>query len=245
MNKAAKGLGLTLLSGMLLFVSACGSKNDDQKASPNQSQSPEASATQPAKEETPATSNGKKVKLRVITITTDENRNKIMENYIKPGLTAALPNIEVEFEPGGGGEDMANKLKTFNASDDMPDVFWNDAGYFTPLKNTGSIMDLTDAITNDGFIGKYAVPDALKHIDGKIYSLSSGADTYFTPVIFYHKDLFEKAGVQPPKTFDELIEISKKLKSSGVVPAVTPGKDGWGRSCSSFSRWFKSAIRRR
>ncbi|MDG0810276.1 extracellular solute-binding protein [Cohnella rhizosphaerae] len=112
--------------------------------------------------------------MRVITITTDENRNNIMDKYIKPKIAEALPNLEVEFEPGGGGEDMANKLKTLNASEDMPDVFWNDAGYFTPLKSTGSIMDLTPYISQDGFLGKYAVPDALKHVDGKIYSLSSG-----------------------------------------------------------------------
>ncbi|WP_372631098.1 ABC transporter substrate-binding protein [Cohnella sp.] len=220
MEKASKVFGMTILSGMVLLASACGSNNE--------AQSSETTPSQAATQESKPANSEKKVKLRVITITTDENRNKIMENYIKPGIAEALPNIEVEFEPGGGGEDMANKLKTFNASDDMPDVFWNDAGYFTPLKNTGSIMDLTSAITEDGFIDNYAVPDALKHIDGKIYSLSSGADTYFTPVIFYHKDLFEQAGAQVPRTFDELIEAAKKLKSSGVVPAVTPGKDGWG-----------------
>lgn len=222
MVKAFRSFGFLVLAGTLLLAAACGSNN----AGGGQPAAPQPSASPSAKNETPAAD--KKVKLRVITITTDENRNRIMEEYIKPGLAEALPNIEVEFEPGGGGEDMANKLKTFNASDDMPDVFWSDAGYFTPLKSTGSIMDLTEAITKDGFIEKYAVPDALKHIDGKIYSISSGADTYFTPVIFYHKDLFEQAGVQVPTTFDELIGIAKQLKDHGIVPAVTPGKDGWG-----------------
>lgn len=228
MEKAVKAFGLLTLSGTLLLASACSSNNGNEPPANTATQKAEGAQTTDAPSNETKTDDGKKVKLRVITITTDENRNKIMENYIKPGLAKALPNLEVEFEPGGGGEDMANKLKTYNASDDMPDVFWNDAGYFTPLKNTGSIMDLTSAITADGFIGKYAVPDALKHIDGKIYSLSSGADTYFTPVIFYHKDMFEQAGVQVPKTFDELIEVSKKLKDKGMVPAVTPGKDGWG-----------------
>lgn len=224
MEKVLKGLGVSMLSGLVLLSSACSVKNED--TSPRSSTAQETAKKGDDVAQGKATG-GKKVKLKVITITTDENRNKIMENYIKPAVAEALPQIEVEFEPGGGGEDMANKLKTYNASDDMPDVFWNDAGFFTPLKNTGSILDLTDAITKDGFIKKYAVPDALKHIDGKIYSLSSGADTYFTPVIFYHKDLFEKAGVQVPTTFDGLIEAAKKLKSAGVVPAVTPGKDGW------------------
>ncbi|WP_235949591.1 ABC transporter substrate-binding protein [Paenibacillus glycinis] len=210
------------MAAVLLVVSACGNNTDSgsNQVSDN-SPAPAASTDNSA-------GNEKKIKMRVITITTDENRNKIMDEYIKPNIEKALPNLEVEFEPGGGGEDMANKLKTLNASDDMPDVFWNDAGYFTPLKSTGSIMDLTSAITADGYIDKYAVPDALKHVDGKIYSLSSGADTYFTPVIFYHKDMFEQAGVKVPTTFDEFMQVSKTLKSKDMVPAVTPGKDGWG-----------------
>ncbi|WP_276358116.1 ABC transporter substrate-binding protein [Cohnella caldifontis] len=225
MSKASKTAGLILLAGLLLVASACGAKKNDAQPSPS---------AEPSESSTPAASNsesqapGEKIKMRVITITTDENRNNIMEKYIKPNIAKALPNLEVEFEPGGGGEDMANKLKTLNASGDMPDVFWDDAGYFTPLKSTGSILDLTPYIAKDGFLDKYAVPDALKHFDGKIYSISSGADTYFTPVIFYHKDMFEKAGVQVPTTFDELIGISKTLKDKGMVPAVTPGKDGWG-----------------
>ncbi|WP_240647757.1 ABC transporter substrate-binding protein [Paenibacillus nanensis] len=207
-----------LLVLTMMAVAACSSNN-----SPSSSPSPGAS-----EKPSDGKSNEEKIKLRIMTITTDENRNNIMEQFIKPNIAKEFPNLEVEFEPGGGGEDMANKMKTYNASGDMPDIFWNDAGFFTSLNQAGNIMDLTSYITEDGFLNKYKVPEALKHFDGKIYSLSSGADTYFTPVIFYHKDLFEQAGVQVPQTFDELIEVSKKLKDSGIVPAVTQGKDGWG-----------------
>ncbi|MBD3919482.1 extracellular solute-binding protein [Paenibacillus sp. PR3] len=220
MSKKTKMLSVLLLSAMLVSVTACSSSKDDTQSS-GQSDSP-AGQTAGNKD------NGEKIKLRVVTITTDENRNNIMEKYIKPNVAKEFPNVEIEFEPGGGGEDMANKLKTYNASGDMPDVFWDDAGFFIPLKSTGSILDLTSYITKDGFLNKYDVPDALKHVDGKIYSLSSGSDTYFTPVIFYHKDMFEQAGVQVPKTFDELLDATKKLTSKDIVPAVTPGKDGWG-----------------
>lgn len=221
MAKTSKIIGVSLMAGTLLVASACGTKNEAK---------PSGNSPTPAAQSENKTGDAKKVKLRVMTISTDENRTNIMEKFIKPNVAKAFPNVEVEFEPGGGGEDMSNKLKTYNASGDMPDVWYSDASLFTPLNSTGNIMDLTPYITKDGFMSKYAVPDALKHIDGKVYSLSSGADTYFTPVIFYHKDMFEQAGVQVPKTFDELIEVSKKLKSKGMVPAATPGKGGWGPS---------------
>ncbi|MGO4348935.1 ABC transporter substrate-binding protein [Paenibacillus sp. MCAF9] len=226
MKTKLKAAAMFLMASTLLVSSACSSGNETKSNQPSDNPSPLATSKEDNKNTTKTDS--KKIKMRVITLTTDENRNNIMEKFIKPNIAAALPNLEVEFEPGGGGEDMANKLKTLNASGDMPDVFWNDAGYFTPLKSTGSILDLSPYISKDGFLDKYAVPDALKHVDNGIYSLSSGADTYFTPVIFYHKDMFEEAGVQVPTTFDELIQISKTLKSKGMVPAVTPGKDGWG-----------------
>ncbi|MGO4545481.1 ABC transporter substrate-binding protein [Paenibacillus sp. 2TAB23] len=226
MKTKSKAAAMFLMASTLLVSSACSSGNETKSNEPSDNPSPSATSNEDNKNTTKTDS--KKIKMRVITLTTDENRNNIMEKFIKPNIAAALPNLEVEFEPGGGGEDMANKLKTLNASGDMPDVFWNDAGYFTPLKSTGSILDLTPYISKDGFLDKYAVPDALKHVDNGIYSLSSGADTYFTPVIFYHKDMFEEAGVQVPTTFDELIQISKTLKSKGMIPAVTPGKDGWG-----------------
>lgn len=211
-----------LLACAMMAATACSSNN-----SPSNSPSPTKSSGATEKP-SGGNTNDEKIKLRIMTITTDENRNNIMEQFIKPNIAKEFPNIEVEFEPGGGGEDMANKMKTYNASGDMPDIFWNDAGFFTSLNQAGNIMDLSSYITEDGFLNKYKVPEALKHFDGKIYSLSSGADTYFSPVIFYHKDLFEKAGAQVPQSFDELIEVSKKIKDSGVVPVVTPGKDGWG-----------------
>ena len=143
MKMKSRAIVMIVLSCILL-LSACNSGNNAEPSQTSNGQSSTGSTQDKSTE-------GKKVKLRVITITTDENRNNIMEQYIKPRIAEALPNIEVEFEPGGGGEDMANKLKTLNASGDVPDVFWSDAGYFTPLKGTGSIMDLTPYITNDGF----------------------------------------------------------------------------------------------
>lgn len=222
--KSNRKLILTTLLACTMVTGAACSSNNSPSPSPSNSPTPSTGKTEQTNE---GKTKEEKIKLRVMTLTTDENRNNIMDQFIKPNLAEAFPNLEVEFEPGGGGEDMANKIKTYNASGDMPDVFWNDAGFFTSLNQAGNIMDLKPYISEDGFLNKYKVPEALEHFDGKIYSIASGADTYFTPVIFYHKDLFEQAGAEVPQTFDELIEVSKKLKDSGIVPVATPGKDGW------------------
>lgn len=96
-----------------------------------------------------------------MSISTDGNQTKILE-YIKENLAEALPDVEVEFEPGGGGEDMANKLKTYNASGDLPDVWYSTADSAAAIRSAGNMENLTDYVTEDGFLDNYAIPDALK-----------------------------------------------------------------------------------
>ncbi|NPV78698.1 MAG: carbohydrate ABC transporter substrate-binding protein [Firmicutes bacterium] len=40
---------------------------------------------------------------------------------------------------------------------------------------------------------------------------------------FYNKDIFKKIGVEPPKDFDELVGISKKIKAAGYIPIALAG----------------------
>jgi multiple sugar transport system substrate-binding protein len=49
--------------------------------------------------------------------------------------------------------------------------------------------------------------------DGKLYRLPWGADT---ELFFYRTDFFEAAGVEPPTTWDELVEVGKALTKDGV-----------------------------
>lgn len=177
-----------------------------------------ASASEPAVEE--------QITLRLLTLSTDENRIKIMNEYIKPKIESEFPNVTVEFEEGGGGEDYNNKVKTYNSTGDLPDVWYSDATFASATLQAGNMLDLTPFITEDGFLDKCAVPDAMQY-KGGIYSLGSGGDTYFTPRIFYNKAIFEECGVTIPTTFDELIEVCKTIKAKGYTPVATVGKGGW------------------
>lgn len=219
MSKISKTVSMILASVMIVSLAACGSSGEEK----------ENNAAQPAETKQEVKNEEKKdpVKLKLLTISTDESRISIMDNFIKQNYKKELPDVEIEFEPGGGGEDMANKLKTYNASGDMPDVWYSDASFATPIIKVGNQLDLTPYITKDGFIEKYSVKDALKFKDGKIYAIGAGADTFFNPRIFYHKDIFAEHNIQVPETFDELIEVCKKLNSAGVVPVSTMGKGGW------------------
>lgn len=64
---------------------------------------------------------------------------------------------------------------------------------------------------------------------------STGEDgkQYFVPIYnypwawFYRKSVFAKHGYTPPKTWDELIALAKKMKKDGLAPIGFADKDGW------------------
>lgn len=207
MNKKIKFVTIAITAAMMLSISACGSKTTNT-----------ASTNNPAQ----------KVKLKFLMTSADENRNKIRDNYIKKNLEKEFPNVEIEYELGGGGDDYYNKLKTYNASGNLPDIWFSEQNLSLVMLNAGNCLDLTSYVKKDGFDQKFKMKEVIApQKDGKIYCLQPGADQYFTPRLFYHKDIFTKNNIQVPKTFDELLDACKKLKDSGVVPISIVGKGGW------------------
>jgi sn-glycerol 3-phosphate transport system substrate-binding protein len=60
-----------------------------------------------------------------------------------------------------------------------------------------------------------------------------------TPVLYYNKDAFKKAGLdpeQPPKTWQELATDSAKLRQAGMACGYTSGWLGWIQ-LENFSAW--------
>ncbi len=60
-----------------------------------------------------------------------------------------------------------------------------------------------------------------------------------TPVLYYNKDAFKKAGLdpeQPPKTWQDLADYAAKLKASGMKCGYASGWQGWIQ-LENFSAW--------
>ncbi|MBR7889262.1 sn-glycerol-3-phosphate ABC transporter substrate-binding protein UgpB [Marinomonas sp. A79] len=61
--------------------------------------------------------------------------------------------------------------------------------------------------------------------DGKMLSMPFNSST---PVLYYNKDLFAKAGItQAPKTWQDVEAVSKKLQASGVSCGFTTAWQSW------------------
>jgi multiple sugar transport system substrate-binding protein len=103
------------------------------------------------------------------------------------------------------------------------DVFNWFAGYrMRSFADKGLIGDVSDVWPIDG------VADSFKEA-----STGSDGKQYFVPTnnypwaVFYFKSLWKQKGYEVPKTLDELVALSKKMKADGLEPIAFADKDGW------------------
>ncbi len=72
--------------------------------------------------------------------------------------------------------------------------------------------------------------------DGKMLSLPFNSST---PIVYYNKDAFQKAGLatdRAPKTWPEFFEAARKLRAAGQACGFTSGWISWAQ-LESFSAW--------
>ncbi|MAN56730.1 MAG: sn-glycerol-3-phosphate ABC transporter substrate-binding protein UgpB [Paracoccus sp. (in: a-proteobacteria)] len=78
--------------------------------------------------------------------------------------------------------------------------------------------------------------------DGNMLSMPFNSST---PILYYNKDVFEKAGLdpeQPPKTWGEMEEFSKKIIDSGAASCgFTTGWVSWIQT-ENFSAWHNQPV---
>jgi len=142
-------------------------------------------------------------------------------------FTAENPNIVVKPVYTGNYDDTVVKIQTARSGKNPPEVFVNLATQRFSMASTGTAIALDSLIAADGAAGKAYIGDFLpgfmedSYVDGKIYSIPFQRSTM---VLFYNKDAFAEVGLNPeapPKTWDELVEYSKKLVKKDAAGNVT------------------------
>ena len=151
-----------------------------------------------------------------------QQRPDVMRQILD-GYMAKNPGVKVEVEVGGAtSEQQQQYLNTVLASRDssldvvLIDVIrpaqWAAAQWAEPLDSyLGADKDATMA----RYLPAYREANI---VDGKVIALPYFADAQF---LYYRKDLFEKYGVQPPKTWAELKDASKKIQDGEKNPNLS------------------------
>ncbi len=89
------------------------------------------------------------------------------------------------------------------------------------------VIDLTDWLAEDGYKDEFSpgIWPAATAADGKIYAVPLNGTQ---PVIlFYNKRVFDAAGAEPPKTYEELLALAELFNSKGVAPMSLAGQSRW------------------
>jgi multiple sugar transport system substrate-binding protein len=108
------------------------------------------------------------------------------------------------------GDTLIQKVLQQASSKTLPDVLMLDNPDVQQIAATGALAPLNDMGLNaDGVIK--GMVDATSY-QGKLYGLAPVTNTI---ALFYNKDMLAEAGVQPPKTWDELKAAAKKLTKPG------------------------------
>jgi multiple sugar transport system substrate-binding protein len=110
-------------------------------------------------------------------------------------FTAKNPNITIKIDQSGWG-DYWTAIQTGFVSGDAPDVFTDHLAKFPEFANKGQLVDLAPLAAQDKVdTGVYIKGLADLWVkDGKRYGLPKDWDTI---AVFYNKDMFTKAGVDP------------------------------------------------
>ena len=92
-----------------------------------------------------------------------------------------------------------------------------------PLLNGDLIRPLDDLIAK---YGQDLQPNQLIKVDGKTVAIAFDANSQH---LFYRKDILDKAGVQPPKSYEDVLAAAKTIKDKGILdyPLAAADKPGW------------------
>ncbi|AIQ59983.1 ABC transporter substrate-binding protein [Paenibacillus borealis] len=205
-HKRLSALMITL--SMTLLLSACGGNT--------------ASDNTPAAD---TAAEGGTVKIKVYAQHFDDD-TKGPFDYAVEELKKEMPEVEIELDPAV--QDGYQKLKTYAATGNMPDIYFTDWATLQTFAKSKNVELLDDYETtaeykknlNPGVESRLVAPD------GHVYAYPDTGIEF--QLIYYNKTIFDKVGIATPiKTIDELAAAAVKLNAAGYVPMSIFAKEKW------------------
>ena len=146
-----------------------------------------------------------------------------LEKYVNENSEQLGFKLEISKIQGGAQGDQVWQTKF--ATNDLPDIIqvYKPQGVEAYANGLDKLVDLTGLESASQYDEK-ALEGTFIYKD-KLYAMP--IDSVVLSGVFYNKKVFEAAGVEVPKTWDEFLEVCKKLKDHGVTPVYYSGKDVW------------------
>lgn len=219
----SKRLGVIFLAAVIVLgISACGSTGSQKD--------PGSQTDNNAPVDEGTASKDEKITLTLWDAWPGDPQNSLMDAIVKE-WNDAHPNVQVE-RSATANDPYKSKIKTAIAADEAPDVFFSwPQGFSKPFVDSGKVLPIDEYLTDD--IKAQILPGALVEFDGKVYGVCC---TQQVGTFFVNTEILAQNNLPVPKTFDELVEVSKALKDKGIVALAVGEKDLWP------GMWYYDAI---
>jgi ABC-type glycerol-3-phosphate transport system substrate-binding protein len=139
------------------------------------------------------------------------------------GFNKLYPNVHVHYKPVGNN--LPTVLATAVAGGHPPDMAdIAQPGTIQQFVNQGKLKPITYAssVMQKNFSTSW---QQLGTFNGKLYALPFKAAN--KSLVWYNVPVFKQAGVQPPKTFSQLLSDASTIKASGTPAYSIGGAEGW------------------
>lgn len=212
---------LTLVFALML--AACASPTEAPE--PVATEPPAQEATEAPVEETEAVEPEEAVTLRLF-IPGGGGRPEGYASVVA-GYAELYPNVTVEIEEVPFG-DYYGQLPVMWASDNPADLALVDSADIQSHAYNGALAPLDDVFTEEDMADFHPGLVAEASLNGTLYAAPLGVTTQG---VFYNIDMFEAAGIEPPKTVDEAWTWDEYLEATQQVienEAANGNEDVWG-----------------
>lgn len=136
-------------------------------------------------------------------------------NAIVAEFNEANPNINVSIEYVSY-DALHDKIVTSMASNPPAyDVILVDDIWAAEFADSGYLWDVTDQITDEMKSGIFESAWGITTVNGRTYGMPWLLDAKY---FYYNEELLQQAGFnEPPRTWEELAEMSRAIKEQGIV----------------------------
>jgi raffinose/stachyose/melibiose transport system substrate-binding protein len=120
------------------------------------------------------------------------------------------------------------KITTAIGAGQGPTMIWGwGGGGLKAYVEAGQVEDLTDWFSQNAAVKSKILDSSFgaATVNGKIYAMP--VETVQPIVLFYNKKVFDKVGVQPPKSWGEIMALVPKFNAAKIAPFSLGGQSRW------------------
>ena len=145
-----------------------------------------------------------------------------MNNLLDVYTSEVAPNVEIDFKPTNPADYNATlrlQLESGTGPDLMyarsyaPGIELYEAGFFADCSDIEGLSNFTDSNK-----APWMAPD------GKMFAVPFAAVSH---AVYYNKDIFNKAGVEVPTTWEDFLVVCDKLQKMDITPLANGLADEW------------------